>query len=72
MLDIANIPKTIAQLRYEAKKFDLKLSEKNGNLALIEYYDSCDAWIHIFHCRGDPYCLSIDEVTSILDEQRQA
>ena len=72
MLDIANTPKTVAQLRYAAKKLDLKLSEKNGNLALFEFYDSCGSWVPMFHCWGDPYCLSVDEVTSILDEQRQA
>ncbi len=60
-------------LRKRANKLNLKLSEKQGNFALLEFMYSANAWVYTEHCWGRiPHCLSFDDVTSILDEYRQA
>jgi hypothetical protein len=62
-------PGNEAQLRYQARKQELKISKRGELFSILEYSPVGDFWVPIEDCWGSfPHCLSFDEAAHIVRE----
>jgi hypothetical protein len=62
-------PVNEAQLRYQARKLELKISKRGELFSILKYSPVGDFWVPIEACWGSfPHCLSFDEAAHIVRE----
>ena len=52
MRTVKNLPETVEQLRYQARKLELKISKSGDRFVILEYSPVGNFWVPIEECWG--------------------